>query len=129
MERCLCCHARLQASDICPRCQADLSVLNNTEHMAQLWLTKAIHYWIDHETERSFAALDISLHLKKTKVAATFQDYIVRQQCQKILDLLAQKQLLLAKQYLYKMQHLFSLNKPLQQLNLFSDYLLVTHGK
>ena len=129
MECCPCCNARLKALVICPRCKADFSVLNSTEHMAQLWLTKAIHYWVDNETERSLAALELSLHLKKTRAAATFQGFIIQQQCQNILDLLAQKQLLSAKQCLYKMRHLFSLNKQLQQLNLFADYLLVAHEK
>lgn len=129
MERCPCCHAQFKALVICPRCRTDLSVLNRSEHMAKLWFTKAIHDWLDNETEKSLAALDLSLHLKKTRAAVTFQEFIIQQQCQYIIGLLTQKQLLSAKQCLYKMRHHFSFNRQLQQLNLFTDYLLVTHGK
>ncbi|MEE9337097.1 MAG: hypothetical protein V3U87_03385 [Methylococcaceae bacterium] len=125
MERCPCCNARLREVTSCPRCLADLTVLNNVDQMAKIWLKKAINYWLDNHLEKSVDALALSLHLKKTRVAVVFQDYIIQQQCQKVLDLLLQKQLYLAKQSLFKMRHLFLYHRQLHQLNLFVDSLLI----
>lgn len=125
MERCPCCHARLNALDVCPRCHADLTVLNNTEQMAQLWLNKAIQYWLNYKIERSLAALDLSLHLKNTRMGFVFQAFIIQQQCEKMLELLAQKKPLLAKQLLFQLRHLIPINQQLQQLSLFADYLTI----
>jgi hypothetical protein len=125
MERCPCCNARLREVTSCPRCQADLTILNDVEQMAKLWLKKAINYWLDSHVDKSLDALALSLHLKTTKIAVVFQDFIIQQQCQKVLDLLLQKQLYLAKQSLFKMRHLFLYYRKLQQLNLFVDSLLI----
>lgn len=125
MERCPCCHARLKTLEVCPRCHSDLSVLNNTEHMAQLWLNKAIYDWLNHKVERSLSALALSLHLKNTRMGSVFQSFIIQQQCEKVLELLAQKKPLLAKQLLFQLGHLCPINRQLQQLNLFVDYLII----
>jgi len=125
MERCPCCNARLGELASCSRCQADLTDLNNVEKMAKLWLKKAINYWLDSQVDKSLNALALSLRLKKNKVAVAFQSYIIHQLCQNVLELLAQKQLYLAKQSLFKMRHLFLYHRQLQQLNLFIDSLLI----
>ncbi|MCK5831338.1 MAG: hypothetical protein KAH20_13670 [Methylococcales bacterium] len=129
IERCPCCHVRLKETEICPRCKADLRLVNKAEKAAHQWLLKSIKYWIENETEKSLAALDHSLLLKKTRVATIFQNFIIQQQYQKILDLLSENQLISAKQHLYKMSHLFSISQQLLQLNLFTDYLLITRNK
>ncbi|MCF6204622.1 MAG: hypothetical protein L3J59_13295 [Methylococcaceae bacterium] len=125
MERCPCCNARLGKVISCPRCQADLTVLNNVEQMAKLWLKKAINYWLDNHLEKSLDALMLSLRLKKTRVAVTFQKFIIQQQCQNILEFLVKNQLYSAKKRLLTMRHLFLYHQQLQQLNFFVDSLLI----
>ena len=125
MERCLCCNARLKGAVICPRCQADLSTVISSEHVAQFWFSKTIQYWLENKMEQSLTALALSLRLKKIKLAVVFRGFLIEQLCQEILDLLAQKQLLAAKQRLYTVRGLFSHSQQLQQLNMFADYLLL----
>ena len=57
-------------------------------------------------------------------MAVVFREFLIEKQCRDILDLLAQKQLILAKQRLYTVRKLLPYSKQLQQLNSFSDYLL-----
>jgi hypothetical protein len=125
MERCPCCNARLGGAARCPRCQADLSYMMAAEQAARFWLAKAIQYWQDNEAGKSVSALELSLRLKKTGLALVFRDFLIRQQCQGVLDLLAQKQLLPAKQRLYSMRNWLPHSQLLQQLNAFTDYLWV----
>jgi hypothetical protein len=124
MERCPCCNARLGETILCPRCKADLNTVIGNEKAAQYWLSKAIQNLQESKTEQSIDALGLSLGLKKTELALLFRDFLIRQQCQDVLDLLAQKQLLPAKQQLYKMRNLVPHSKQLQQLHTFTDYLL-----
>ena len=127
MERCPCCNARLGTATLCPRCKADLNTVICSEKAAQYWLSKAIQNLQESKTEQSIDALGVSLRLKKTELALVFRDFLIRQQCQNILDLLAQKQVLPAKQQLYKMRNLLPHSKLLQQLHTFTDYLLVNN--
>lgn len=129
MERCPCCNARLRERTVCSRCKADLSVLINAEKMAQFWLVKAIHYCLAENIEQSVRAISVSLDLKKTNLALAFREFLIQQQCQDILDMLAQKQLIPAKQRLYSMRILLPYSKQLQQLYSFSDYLLVQNSE
>ena len=123
MDRCPCCNARLREVAICPRCKADLSAIINAGQSAQLWLSRSIHYCLESNAESSIAALNLSLSLKKTRVAEVFRDFIIQQQCGGILDLLAKKQLLSAKQQLYRVRELFPHSEQLRKLNDFTDYL------
>ena len=125
MERCPCCNARLKELTNCPRCQADLNVLNSVDQMAKLWFKKAINYWLDNNIDKSLDALGVSLSFKKNRVVVAFQNFIIKQQCQNILELLAQNQLYSAKKKLFKMHHLFLYHQQLQQLNLFVDSFLI----
>lgn len=124
MERCPCCNARLKETIKCPRCQADLSNIIGSERSAQLWLSRAIQLWVERKTEQSLAALEISISLKKIKLAIVFRDFLIQKQYRDILDLLAQKQLLVAKRQLYRVRLLHAYSRQLQQLNRFTDYLL-----
>ena len=124
MERCPSCNARLRETVTCPRCQADLSAIIGSEQSARLWLSRAIQFWAESKTEQSLGALDISLGLKKMKLAIAFRNFLIHQQYRDILDLLAQKQLLVAKQRLYKVRLLRTHSRLLQQLNRFADYLI-----
>jgi len=125
MDRCPCCHARLRERVVCSRCQADLSALIHAEQGAEWWLGKAIHSWCEGEIEQSIKALGVSLSLKRTYVALVFRGVVIEKICQNILNLLAQKQLLCAKQQIYDVRLLFPYSQQLQQLNAFTDYLLV----
>ena len=53
---------------------------------------------------------------------------MIDRQCRAILDLLAEKQVLEAKNRLYTARMLLPYSKLLQQLNAFADYLLVKPG-
>ncbi len=129
MERCPCCNARLAGSALCPRCQADLDTVINSEQAAQFWLCKAIQYWGESEAEQSLGALIVSLHLKRTELAVVFRDFLIQQLYRDVLELLAQKQLLPAKQKLYRMRSLLPYSLLLQRLQTFTDYLLVEKSK
>ena len=129
MERCPCCNARLRERMICSRCKADLSVLISGEQAAEFWLAKAIQYCLTDDIEQCIAAINISLRLKATKIVVIFRDFLIEQQCQDILDLLAQKKLLAAKQRLYMVRKLFPYSKQLQHIRSFSDYLLITKAE
>ena len=124
MERCPCCNARLKDTVECPRCQANLSDIIGSERSAHFWLSRAIQFWTESKIEQSLGALGISLSLKKIKLAIVFRDFLIQKNYQDILDLLAQKQLLAAKQRLYRVRLLHTHSRQLQQLNRFTDYLL-----
>ena len=123
MDRCPCCNARLKEVAICPRCKADLSVIINAGQSAQVWLTRAIHYFLESKTEQSIAALELSLCLNKTRMAEVFRDFLIQRHCRGLLDLLAKKQLLPAKQQLYKVRELLPHSKQLRKLDGFTDFL------
>ncbi|BCG64333.1 MAG: hypothetical protein methR_P2106 [Methyloprofundus sp.] len=125
MERCPCCNARLRERIVCARCQADLSVLIHSAQAAEAWLSIAMDYLATGELEQSITALEFSLALNKTQLAFVFRDFMIEQQTQKILNLLAEKQVLAAKQILYAMRGLFAYSAGLQKLNTFNDYLLL----
>ncbi len=95
------------------------------EQSSRFWLSKAIQSWQDNEVGQSATALELSLRLKKSGLALVFRDFLIHQQCREILALLAQKQLLPAKQRLYSVRNLFPHSQLLQQLNSFTDHLLV----
>ena len=76
-----------------------------------------------HNIEQSIHAISVSLGLKKTELALVLREFLIQQQCGDILDLLAQKQLLKAKQRLYSVRMLLPHSQQLQQLNTFADYL------
>jgi len=124
MRRCPCCNARLREQIQCSRCKADLSRLNSTEQAAQFWLVTAIQSCLSGRIVQSIAAITLSLNLKKTHIAIVFREFLIQQQCQEVLDLLAQQQLLPARQRLYQVRHLFAHSQQLQQIRDFSDYLL-----
>jgi len=125
MQRCPCCNARLRERVVCARCRADLSVLANVNQAAKLCLFEAIHYYLAKNLEQSITAINHSLVLKKTETALAFREFIATQQSEEILDLLAQKKLLQARQRLYSIRMLFPFSQQLQQIDVFSDYMLV----
>jgi methylphosphotriester-DNA--protein-cysteine methyltransferase len=125
MERCPCCNARLRERIVCARCQADLTTLTNAAQAAETWLSTAMDCLAMGELEQSVAALEFSLTLNKTQLACVFRDFIIEQQTQKILNLLAEKQIMAAKQVLYALRGLYPYSVGLQKLNAFSDYLMI----
>jgi hypothetical protein len=58
-------------------------------------------------------------------MAEVFSDFLIQRHCRGILDLLANKQLLPAKQQLYSVRELLPHSKRLQKLDGFTDFLLV----
>jgi len=122
--RCPCCRARLRGAVQCPRCRADLSALFKVWQAASFYLAKAIQDWQAGRYEQSLVALEQSMKLHKTELALSFRDFLVHQQCQAVLALLADKQLWKARQQLYRGRRLLPCSELLQQLQLFIDDLL-----
>jgi len=67
------------------------------------------------------------LNLKKTQVAMVFRDFLIQQYYLEVLELLAQKHLLSANQRLYHARLLLPYSPQLQQLRMFTGYLLAKH--
>lgn len=125
MERCPCCNARLRERLVCSRCKTDISILVAVEKKADYWLSQAIQHALNKNIEHCISAIEASLQLKKTTLSLQFRQFFIQQQCADIIDLLAEKKVLFAKQKLYKMQQLFPHSQQLQQLHTFSEYLLI----
>ena len=128
MQRCPSCNARLKDRIICSRCKADLSALMNSELAAQQWIHKALEFYINEEIEQSIAAITLSVNIHKSHLTFALREFMIDRQCRAILDLLAEKQVLEAKNRLYIARMLLPYSKLLQQLNAFADYLLVKPG-
>jgi len=128
MQRCPCCNARLRGAAVCPRCQADLRAGIAAEQAADYWLGRAIHNCQSGSQEEALHALQRSLWQKKTPLALHFRNFLIAQCRNELLVLLAQKELFLAKRLLYRRRSLLPLSRQLQQLQAFTDYLLVKHG-
>ena len=129
MERCCCCNARLKGQQQCRRCQADLSQVIETERMARYRLGKAIQFKQDNQWTQSIAAVSYSLQLKKTPLAIQFRQFLIQQLCRDTLNLLTENQLLSAKRLLNQGKYLVLQTPQLQQLNNFTDYLLIAEAE
>jgi hypothetical protein len=104
-----------------------LGAIINAGQSAQFWLSKAIHNCLESKTEQSIAALELSLCLKKTRMAEVFRDFLIQRHCREILNLLAKKQLLSAKQKLFSVRVLLPHSKQLRKLDGYTDFLLVNN--
>lgn len=124
MERCPCCNARLRGLSVCQRCGSDLGKVLAAEKASRFWLRKALHYCRHEQAAQSLDALQHSLLLKQSKLALLLRDHLIEQQCARILELLAQRQVLAAKTRLYTLRNLIPQHELLQQLQGFTDYLL-----
>ncbi|MDD1623229.1 MAG: hypothetical protein LUO94_00480 [Methylococcaceae bacterium] len=125
MDRCPCCNARLTGAQLCPRCQADLVSVLGSEHVARHWLSKALQFWLADEPKMANLALSKSICLKQTPLALVFRDFIIRQQCENMLELLEKKDYTEAKESLSLLRDLNPHNKLLKRLHGFTRYLLV----
>jgi hypothetical protein len=125
MERCPCCSARLTEIARCPRCQADLGRVLDSEHLARYWLSKAIQFWLAEEPPMAILALVKSLYLKKTSLALVFRDFIIREHGQNALVLLEKKDYAEAKESLSLLRDLDPHNKVLNPVYGFARYLVV----
>ena len=126
MERCPCCNARLSgARRFCPRCQADLGSVLNSEKLARHWLSKAFQFWLARELQMAILALTQSINLKQTPLALAFRDFIIRQQCSNVLELLEKREYKEAKETLSWLHDLNPDNTLLRKLAGFTKYLLV----
>lgn len=125
MERCPCCNARLNLAEACPRCKTNLSALFATETAAKYWLSQGIKQFKGHDLEQSIKSIERSIQLKTTHLAIKFRHYLIQQQCQSILFLLAENKIMQAKRELFIIRRLFPFSQQLQQINQFSDYLLI----
>jgi hypothetical protein len=124
MERCPCCMARLTGAVVCPRCQADLGAVITSEQSAWHWLAHAVRFWSEREPKLAMPALTKSLNLKRTPMALVFCDFIIREQVEEVLALLAQRELNEAKHRLSLLRELQPDNQALKQLQGFTGFLL-----
>jgi len=125
IERCPCCNAQLKQTVCCPRCRADLNTIGLTGHAAQYCLSDAINAMLNNDIEKASIAINQSLKLKSTEMGLVLREFFIQQQSKIVLELLVQAQLLDAKRRLYDLRFITSYSKQLQQLNLFTDYLLL----
>ncbi len=123
MERCPCCMARLTGAVVCPRCQADLGGVINSEQNARHWLAHAVRFWFEYEPKMATLALIKSLNLKRTPMALVFCGFIIREQVEEVLALLAQRELNEAKHRLSLLRELQPDNEALKQLQGFTGFL------
>ena len=127
MERCPCCNARLTGAQFCPRCQANLGSVLGSEKMASQWLKYAVQLWFAHDQQLAILALTKSIHLKQTPLALVFRDFVIMQQCQNVLGLLAKKEYTEAKELLSMLLDLNPHNKFLRKLSGFTKYLQINN--
>ncbi len=125
MERCPCCKARLLETSLCKRCGTDLSLALAAEQVAKNQLAKAINLGLAGQPMQSLDALQQSLLLNATPLGLRLLELLIANQCKQILELLAQKQIVKAKQQLYALRTRLPRNELLEQLQRFSDYLLM----
>lgn len=123
MERCPCCKARLAGAVVCPRCQADLGGVIDSDRYAQHWLAHAVRFWDEHEPRLAMLALLKSLHLKQTASAQAFCGFIIQEQRREVLALLAENKLAEAERLLCLLRELQPGNELLKQLQGFAGYL------
>jgi hypothetical protein len=125
MERCPCCKARLPKTSLCNRCGTDLSLSFAAEQAAKTLLAKAINLALAGQTLPSLDALQQSLMLDATPLGLRLLEFLIAKQCQQILELLTQKQIVKAKQQLHALKTRQPRNELLEQLQGFSDFLLL----
>jgi hypothetical protein len=125
MDRCPCCKARLPETSLCNRCGTDLSLSFAAERAAQTQLAKAVNLALAGQTLPSLDALQQSLLLDATPLGLRLLEFLIAKQYQQILELLAQKQIITAKQQLHALKTRQPRNELLEQLQGFSDYLLM----
>ncbi len=125
MERCPCCKARLPETGLCNRCGTDLCLALAAEQQAKTQLAKAINLGLAGQTMQSLDALQQSLLLNATPLGLRLLELLIANQCKQILELLVQKQIIMAKQQLYALRTRLPRNELLAQLQGFSDYLLM----
>ena len=124
MERCPCCNARLTGAVLCPRCQADLSGVLDSEQLSRHWLNNAMQFWFVREPQMAILALTKSINLQQTPSALVFRDFITRRQCQKVLALLAANKYIEAEKLLGMLRDLNPEHEFIKQLSGFTEYLL-----
>jgi hypothetical protein len=98
------------------------------EQCASSYLQQAFRHWLLNETDACINDLRVSLRLKASGLALLFQDFLIQQQAQLIVDLLAQKQVLAAKKQLFIIRLLLPQSSLLRQLQAFADYLLAQNS-
>ena len=124
MPRCPCCKARLPETGLCSRCGTDLKLALAAEQAGKIQLVEAINLCLTGQIMPSLDALKHSLLLNSTPLGLGLFEFLIAKQCQQILELLAQKQIVTAKQQLYILRSKLPRNELLEQLQTFSDYLL-----
>ncbi|MDT8407505.1 MAG: hypothetical protein RQ715_09685 [Methylococcales bacterium] len=79
MQRCPCCHARLNDAPQCRRCGADLSAARQTEQQARLWLALSVQALRRDAPELAARAVNRALSYRKTRPARLWQAFLERQ--------------------------------------------------
>jgi hypothetical protein len=123
MQRCPCCHARLSAAPLCPRCGADLSPVIRCEHLAKDWLGVSLQALNSGATDLAIAAVKRSLSYKQTIEAQRFEGFLVQHQYQALYVNLARKQWQDARQTITRLRILQGDNDALPRFQCLVDYL------
>ncbi len=123
MQRCSCCKARLADSAQCPRCGTDLSYCQAASAWAKTRLAEAIDYSQTDEMGLCLQTLQQSLLLEATPLARQLLDFFVERESRKILQLLAEKQILPARHKLQVLKNRFPNHELILQMHAYADYL------
>ncbi len=78
MQRCPCCHARLNDTPQCRRCGADLSAARQAEQQARFWLALSVQAVCRQRPELAARAVNRALSYRKNTSAQLWQAYLER---------------------------------------------------
>lgn len=123
MQRCPSCSARLKDSPHCPRCKADLELVFAAEKQALFWCSKAVEFWQHQEIQLAVLALKKSLALQQTDFGLVMRDFMIAQQCKKVVAWLAKNDLAMAEQTLLMLNCFQNQSQQLKQLQDFLQFL------
>jgi len=91
MQRCPVCNARLSGATLCPRCGADLSRIQTTEHLAKQWLGVALHSLRCRRTDVAVSAVLRAASFKQSPAARLLKGFLVQQLYRTLYDDLAKQ--------------------------------------
>lgn len=125
MQRCSVCDARLNESELCPRCGTDLSRIVRCERLAELWLAVALQALQLGRADVAVAALARSLSFRRTPEAGLVRDYLLRQRYRALYDSLGRQQWAEAANILSGLRKLQGGNEALRRFEEMIEYCSV----
>jgi hypothetical protein len=95
-----------------------------SEQLARHWLNHALPFLMAHDPQLAIVALNKAIKLKQTPLARVVRDFMVRQQCQRVLGLLQNNDLMAANKMISLLHDLNHEHEFINQLHGFTQHLL-----